>query len=246
MENLSLDEILSGEDTAEQVEAEPVTETTANTEDEATEEPQQEEATADKKEESTADSIETDEEKDWKFAALKDERRKRQELERELEALKAPKEEAKAPDVLDDPEGYQAFQSEQFDQKVDNVKAEISQFYAEKELGKEKVAAAFETFSAMVKDNPALYEQAVSSVSPYHEIVEIVNKAEKFEQIQDVDKYEAKIRAEIESKIRAELEEKYSKQSQNTANVTPSLNSQRSADGGNISNDLSLENILGR
>jgi hypothetical protein len=256
MTELTLDAILSGDEES-QAEEQPQAETMTSEESESAEsqngtdenqgEDQEESAepTADKSE-STADSKEAEEEKDWKFAALKDERRKRQELERELEELRKPKEEAKAPDVLDDPEGYQSFQESQLDAKVNNVKAEMSQFYAEKEYGKEKVTAAFEKFSEMVKDNPSLYQKAVSSVSPYHEIVEIVSKAEKFEQLQNVDEYEAKLRAEIESKIREEYEGKYSKSQAKRESVTPSLNSQKSASGGNATADLSLENILGR
>lgn len=250
MTELSLDDVLNGtEEAVEEVAAEEVAteeSTEEVTTDEATEtETENEEPTAEKSE-STADSKESEEEKDWKFAAYQDEKRKRQELERQLEELKKPKEEAKAPDVFDDPEGFQSYQATQLDQKVMQVKAEMSQFVAEKEFGKEKVDAAFTKFSEMVKDNPELYSQAINSPSPYHQIVEIVDKAQKYEQMQNVDQFEAQMRAKIEEQIRAELEEKYSKQVAKKSNVTPSLNSQRSAEGGHNEASQSLQDIFGR
>lgn len=101
----------------------------------------------------------------------------------------------------------------------------------------------------MVKENPALYQQVISSVSPYHEMVDVVSKAEKFEQMQNVESYEAKMRAEIEAKIREEYETRYTQKAAKKTSITPSLNNQRSADGGASTEtlgDLSLEDIFQR
>lgn len=244
----SLDDVFNGEpvEVTEEVEAteevvEPATEEVETTDEaEATEEP-----TGEKSEDSTPEPKKQDQD-DWKFAAYQDEKRKRQELERQLEELKKPKEPENKPDIFEDPDGYQQYQQSQIDSKITNVKAQMSEFMAAREFGKERVESAFGKFSEMVKDNPALYQQAVNAVSPYHEIVEIVEKAEKFEKMQNVDQYEAQLRAEIEQKVRAELESEFQTKTAKKS-VTPSLNSQKSADGhGNTVTDLSLNELFGR
>lgn len=251
----SLDDVFNGAD--DQL-AEPTAEVASNAEDQKDQSNAETEAKSDadtgpkgedsqeQKEEIKRETPARETEKeDWTFAAYRDEKRKRQELEKRLEELEKPKEEVKAPDVLNDPDGFQQYQSQQLDQKVNNVKAEMSQFYAEKEFGKEKVQTAFNKFSEMVKDNPALYQQALSAVSPYHEIVELVDKAEKFEQMQDIESYEAKLRAEIEQKIRAEFQAQESQKSAKKS-VTPSLNSLTQAEGNSTEVSQSLGDIFGR
>lgn len=233
----SLDDVLNGEEVVEEVVEEVTTE-------EPTETETTEEETEPAAEEPSSTAERKTEEKDWTFTAYQDEKRKRQELERKLEELQKPKE--KAPDVFDDPEGYQTYQQTQIDSKITNVKAEMSQFMAQREFGKERVESAFAKFSEMVKEQPELYTKAIKAVSPYHEIVEIVEKAEKFEKMQNVDEFEAQMRAKIEQQIRAEFEQKYASQSAKKS-VTPSLNSQKSAAGySQEPSSQSLTELLGR
>lgn len=245
-----LDEILSGTDDVteptEDVQEEEVTEEPTGEEptDEAeTEEEPEEKPKSEAKKDSTPEPKE-DEESDWRYQAYKDEKRKRQELENRLKELEQPKEQEKAPDVFDDQDGYTSYLTKQVHQQVSNVKADLSQYYAEREFGKEVVAEKLERFKQMAADDPRLSQQVLNSVSPYHEMVDIVTKAEKYEQLQDVDSMEAKLRSEIEEKVRKELKEKYEEKQQKRESVTPSLNKQASSNKAESSD--SLEDLLGR
>lgn len=242
-----LDEILSG--------AEPPHEPTeeVTTEPEATEEVKDEsEATTgdttedsqepSKEEDSTPEPKKSDNEQSWQFEAYKDEKRKRQELERKLEEISNTKEPEKAPDVFDNQEGYTQYIQNQISQSQLAMKAEMSQFHAERELGKDVVSKKLESFREMVKENPTLQQQVLSSYSPIHEAIDIVNKAEKLQQLENVESMEAKIRQEIEAKIKAEMEEKYKAESQKQKSVTPSLNNTASAKSTDV--ESTLEDLL--
>lgn len=248
----SLDDVFNGNEVE-------VTEEAAETTEEATsevaEEPEvaeeaeteTEEPTGEKETEDSTPEPKKQDQDDWKFAAYQDEKRKRQELEKQLEELKKTEQPENKPDLFEDPDGYQQYQQTQVDSKITNVKAQMSEFMAAREFGKERVESAFNKFSEMVQENPALYQKAINAVSPYHEIVEIVEKAEKFEKMQNVEQYEAQLRAEIEQKVRAELEAEVQAKSAKKS-VTPSLNSQTSADGHSNAavSDLSLNELFGR
>ena len=242
MNELSLDDIFNGSEEVEAVEEVIENEETQEeVTEEITTEETTEETTGDKEEASTPEA--KNESDDWKFKAYQDEKRKRQELERQLEELNKQPEEK--PDIWEDPKGYETYQTQQIDQKVTAVKAEMSQFFAEKEFGKDKVQAAFDKFSEMVKDEPSLYNKAISSTSPYHEIVSIVEKAEKFERMQNIEQYEAELKAKYEQELREKLEkefaDKYAKKS-----VTPSLNTRASISADDAPEDLSLNELFGR
>ena len=97
---------------------------------------------------------------EWTFAAVKDERQKRQKLEKELEELRASldKKEEKAPDVFDDQEAYTKHLEQKFESKTKeqilNVQRDMMLEFKPDYEEKEKA------FFEVAKDNPALIQQA--------------------------------------------------------------------------------------
>lgn len=175
--------------------------------------------------------------------SLLDERRKRQEAENELEKYRQAK--AKAPDVFEDQEGFTNHINQTISQQVLNATANISEFMAKREYPdlEEKVAK----FQDMVKQNPSLQQQVLGAISPYHEIVDIVTKAEELEKMKDIDSYKAQIRAEVEAEIKARLESEQQAKDKKRQSIPPSLVSEPSKGtikGTTFDGPSSLESIL--
>jgi len=139
--------------------------------------------------------------------ALMAEREKRQTLEKTLQEINAQKAKEPAPDIFEDQEAYTKHFQHQIDNDRFNDRANQSEFYAQREFGKDELALKVETFKELKALTPALEAQVLNAVSPYHEIVDIVNKHEKMEKMQNIDEFEATTRAEIELKVRAEIKE---------------------------------------
>lgn len=187
-------------------------------------------------------------EESWTKKAVLDERRKRQELEKakaELEAkLKEIEGKTETPDVFEDAEGYTKY----LQQQMQNNMLNMSEFLARKEFPDldEKVAR----FEQMVKEAPMLYQQVMKSPSPYHELVNVVRKAEELDKMSDIDSYKSKLRDEIKAELMAELkaaDEQKSKGRKAAQSVPKSLAgqvSQGSITEAALDNDLS--SILGR
>lgn len=227
----SLDDVLNG------VEPEVVEETSTP---EPEETPQDTKGEEEPKAEEPPSSEDTKE--PWTKTAYLDEKRKRQALERQLEESK--KEQPKAPDIFESQDQYTQYIQNEVSFAVNNTKASMSEYFARREHA--DLDEKFEKFQAMVEDNPELKVQVSQAASPWHEMYDIVVKAEKFDKLQDVDKYEAEIRAGIEKKVREELEAKYKGESQKLDSITPSLAGKRSAGDSKDPINQSLEDILGR
>lgn len=216
-----LDAILNGEEAPEEIvepaPAEPESEP-APIEPEPEPDPQPEETPEPKGEEDLGEPPSPKiEDSMVPLKALTEERRKRQELEAQLNT----KQPNKAPDVLEDQEGYTQHISSQISQQLLNERLNTSEFMARKEFA--DLDAKVQKFQEMVSENPALSQQVFGAVSPYHEIVDVVNKAEQFEQMQDVDSYKAKLRAEVEAEIKAEYEAKAKEKTDLRESIPPSL-----------------------
>lgn len=221
----SLDSILDGE-TVEQPE-----ETGAEVE--TAEEPKGEEVT------SEPPAPET-EERMVPQAALLDERRKRQELEQQLNSK--PKQ---APDVFEDQEGFTNHVTQLVNQQVLNDRANMSEFLARRDYP--DLDSKVEKFQEMAQSNPALQQQVLNAVSPYHELYDIVTKADQLAEMQNVDAYKAKLRAEVEAELKAEYEQKQSAEQKLRESIPPSLNdvgSKGSLKGHDWAGPTSLDSIL--
>lgn len=153
----------------------------------------------------TTPEVEEKEPQNVPIKALMAEREKRQLAEGKLADIEANKARQPAPDIFEDQEAYTKHFQKQIDNDRFNDRANQSEFYAQREFGKDKLALKVETFKGLKLTNPALEAQVLSAISPYHEIVDIVSKHEKMEKMQNIDEFEAKTRAEIEVKVRAEV-----------------------------------------
>lgn len=176
----------------------------------------------------------------FKTQAL-DERRKRQ----DLEASKTP-----APDVLDDPKGYEKHILTAAEQRIVNQKFETSEALLKKEIGAEATQEAFGKFEALAQSNPQLWAEVQKDPLPWQAMHELVNKSERLAEMQDVDAYEAKIRAEVSEKIKAEVKAEVIAELEAEAkknSIRPSLAGSASAGGvggATWSGPASLESVL--
>lgn len=163
------------------------------------------------------------------IAALLDEREKRKEKEREVEALnrRIADYEAKAtpkPDFFADPEAALAAAQRAAQAAAINTKLETSRFLAEEKFGAEKVQAAYEFFDR----NPHLSGQLLTSPSPFHAAVKEYEKHQAMTEIgEDPSAYRARVEAETRERILAE----YNVQPKPTA-PPPSLSSASSVSAG--------------
>jgi len=153
----------------------------------------------------TAPEVAEPETKSVPIQALMAEREKRQALERQMADFEAQKAKEPAPDIFEDQTAYTEHFQKQIDNDRFNDRANQSEFYAKREFGDSELALKVEAFKELKASNPALETQVLNAVSPYHEIVDIVNKQEKMDKMQNIDEFEATTRAEIEAKVRAEI-----------------------------------------
>lgn len=240
----SLDDVFNGVE-EEPVEAvEEVTEEpeTTTAEQEPTQEPEKE-----PEPEVPAASVESENES-WTKTAVLDERRKRQALEAELVELKKAQEEpVKAPDVIDDQEGFTRHFAEQMAESNRNLKIEMSQNMMR--MFDPEYDAKEAEFIDLARDNPQLGQQLSEHSMPAKFVVETVNKARELKKLENVDEYKAQLRAEMEAEIRkelgAELESKKANDDK-VASIKPSLaNARASKNQGEPTNE-SLGDLFGR
>lgn len=237
-----LDSILNGEEVSEEI-VEPIQAEPAPLEDEPKPEPEpQPEETPEPKGEDIQGETPAPktEESMVPLKALTEERRKRQELEAKLGS-----DGKKTPDILEDQDAYTKHLNQHVNQQVLNERLNMSEFLARRDYS--DLDQKVEKFKEMVEKNPTLQSQIVNSPSPYHELVDVVNKAEELEKLKDVDSYKASIRAEIEAEIRAEIEAKAKKSEELRESIPPSLNdlgSKGGLKGADNAGPTSLESIL--
>lgn len=167
---------------------------------------------------------------DWAKVAYLDEKRKRQELEKRLEALEAggtQQERPKGKDLFEDPEGR--LQDLKLEVKADisrEMMMELKPDYKEKE----------DVFLALAKEDPTLVVKLRQAQNPAKFAYETAVKHKALEEIGDPTQYREKIKAEI----LAELSKTQPKKKPSLANTT-------SVGGGIASTgESSLADILGR
>lgn len=163
------------------------------------------------------------------IAALLDEREKRKEKEREVEALnrRIADYEAKAtpkPDFFADPDAALAAQARATQEAVLYAKLETSRFLAEEKFGAELVQEAFEFYDR----NPHLSQPLLKSPSPYHAAV---REYEKYKAAEEVAKDPSAYRARVEAEVRERILAEYNVQPKPTA-PPPSLSSASSVSAG--------------
>lgn len=204
--------------------------------------------------ESKASETTDEEPKDWTYKAVKDERRKRQELQAELDKLKQQQDpgkerEQQKPDWFNDPDAAAQQQQQQMQKMLFEQRAIMGQ---EIMRGQHDDFDEMETkFFQMLEENPHLGDGMRSAANPAKYAYETAKKAIEAEALKDVDGYKAKleadVRKDVEAKVRAEYEAKLKKQQEKEGAILPTL-SGASSKGGLKSDDWSgptpLDEIL--
>ena len=173
--------------------------------------------------------------------ALTSEREKRQaaerdrdELRKQLEALKKPPEEDPKPktSVFDDEEGFRKELMSEAEIARHSDRYDISQALAEDKWGADKVAEAAETYKELVKSNPQVVGRMFEALLPYYEMMKIVEEHQKLQELEDPDALRERIRAEERAKLEKEAQDRQAAERNKRDSVTPSLASARSAGSG--------------
>lgn len=189
----------------------------------------------------------------WTKAAVLDERRKRQALERQLEEMQArlnqPAQPQQEIDPFEDPKSYFGQLEAKLKGETYKARVELSQDmmrslkpdYDELEL----------EFVDLAKENPSLWGQLQSSPNPAKFAYETAEKARRLKSLENVDQLEARLRSELEAKIRAEMGQEHAvreEQANKVAQIKPSLASARSSSGIGDPDDYdrSLSELFGR
>lgn len=147
------------------------------------------------------------------YKAIRDEREKRQALERELEALKqqfaAPQEQAPPPSIWEDDQGAlqhvkqeaigAAVQQATFNAKLDMSEMMVRQANPDFEDVKAE-------FLALAQQNPVLVQQALSDPHPWSKAYQIAKNHKAMQELgaTNVDDLRAKIRAELEAEMQVQ------------------------------------------
>ena len=182
------------------------------TQEQETESKPEVEASEPKESETTSEEKEEEESKEvWTKAAVLDERRKRQEYEKRVEELEAKikgfeektieKEPVKAPDPIDDPEGFNQYQ----DRKVFNLALKFDQRQMQKDH--KDYDEVVSHFKKMAGENPALVEtfqkQEFPATYAYNTAKSDLN-SKKYSDPNFLENLEKELEAKILAKLKAE------------------------------------------
>lgn len=146
-------------------------------------------------------------------AGITAERKKRQEAERqlaqnraELEALRNPK---KAPDVLEDPEGYRRTVNEDIDAKLENQRVNMSAAMARK--GHADFDEVMAEWPELMQADPTLYQRAVKQELPAEWAYQYIKRERFLKEVGDDPENWRKaererMRSELEPELKKQLE----------------------------------------
>jgi hypothetical protein len=172
------------------------------------------------------------------LAALQEVRRELQDMKSRLPQVEAPK----APDVFDDPQGYQGFVQQQITDSAFKQSLRQSQFLAEREFGADVVKEAYDYFEA----NPAQSQELKDHPSPFHAAVEVYQRQKVAQEIgNDPQGYANKIEAEVRAKVEAEMATKQARD--NAGKFAPSMANVTGTGGGpktTWAGPTSLDNVF--
>lgn len=189
---------------------------------------------------------EEQEKQSWTYAAVKDERRKRQELEKkiaELEAKQSNKKDEVLPDILDDQEGFvQGIRSE-YQREFAKAKLEIArEMMLENHSDYEEMEKLF--LEKVVKENPILAEQAKKASNPAKFVYQQSKNYLQYEQMQNVDSFKEKIRAEVKAEIETEMAKSAKEKESLKSSITPSLATARASTKDDAAENVTLESLI--
>lgn len=244
----SLSDVFSNDEVKAEVVAE--TEPTGEQTEQVTEEaaPDKTEAAETETEDSTPEPEKPNE--PWHLTAVMDEREKRQKAEKDLADFKSQHEVPTEPTSVFTDEGeFRKELVQDVDNRLTNATLNQSEFFAQREFGKSELAEKVETFKKLAADNPNLAQRFSAAISPYHELVDIVDQHEKLAKMENIDEtfaeMKAKAKAEVLAEIAAEQSEDEQKGAKKREAITPSLAKQRSAGGDSPDAEDELQAVFG-
>lgn len=165
----------------------------------------------------------TTEKDNWTLTAVMDEREKRQkavaraeELEAKLAAYETTPD-GEEVSIFEDEGAWKAKQDEKLQKEVRNTSLNMSQAFANKEYGKDKVAEATKWMQDEGVKSPYVVNEFNNAELPFHKLVELY---EADQVVRDPEAYKATLKAELLAEIKKETPE---------PTITPSLASKRSA-----------------
>jgi len=144
--------------------------------------------------------------------AMQEERQKRQELERRLQAIEAartqqtaPPQPAEAPKTFwDDPEGFLARHNEQVKRESINTRLQISETLARKTHN--DFDAKVEVFGQLIQTTPGLRERWLASSDPAEFAYTVARNHMELQEAGNIDALREKIAKETETRVRAQIE----------------------------------------
>lgn len=104
--------------------------------------------------------------------------RAKQELEERLRALEAQRQQQPIPDRNTDPEGWEDWRAQQFEQRLLNERLNTSERFARKEHGADVVDAARDAALQRFQNDPLYYQQVMSAPDPYEVVVQDYKRAQ--------------------------------------------------------------------
>lgn len=140
------------------------------------------------------------------ISALLDERERRQKAEREAEEGRQYRrqiEERQREAALQDPEQRQVYERQQIQTMILENRLSQSRFLAEREFGKDEVAAAYAYFD----QHPQLSSQLLNHPSPFHAAVEFVRRQRIADEVgADPEAWRNKEREKLRAELMAEIQ----------------------------------------
>lgn len=226
-------ELYDGKGTTEEIVVVDETKGEEETKDEATEETQDAKKEEETKDESPS-SVEETKETTVPISAMHGERDRRQAAEKENVALKEKLEESNKTEptsVFEDESKFRNELATDFNQQLTNHSLNQSEFFAARELGRDVLDQKIEAFKKLAEDNPELRQRFAIAVSPYHELVDIVNQHDELDKMKDLDGYKAKLKAEAKVEVKKELEKEIEEKEKLRKSIPDSLVGDDSAGG---------------
>ena len=205
------EELYDGKETTEEIVVVEEPKGEEETKQEETKEESEKESTEEtKSEEETKDeSPSSVEETKVPISAMHGERDRRQAAEKENADLRAKLEETNKTDptsVFEDEAKFRTEISTDFNKLLNNQSLNQSEFFTAREIGRDVLDQKIAQFKSMAENNPELAQRFANAISPYHELVDIVNQHDEMDKMKDLDGYKAKLKAEAKVEVKKELE----------------------------------------
>ena len=179
------------------------------TKDEPEEKPEVEAPEEKAEEEPKAASPAAEDENKVPISAMHGERDRRKAAERERDEFKAQLADSKKADptsVFEDEGKFRTELHDDLNQALNNQSLNQSEFFVAREIGRDKLDQKIETFRTLAENNPEIRQRFSNAVSPYHELIDIVDQHDEMDKMKDLDGYKATLKAEVKAELKAELE----------------------------------------